>query len=508
MMAPSDAEGETKVGEARKAVNGFFMVHDVEAIDVNEQHIAPLSLAQEALSYVPPPDLVVYKFKNGDGERKIHCNTELSAEELEQLKKLQQEAINKNLTFYPSISVAATRYLSRARGDVKKALSLMCDTQAWRSSFFGNGAISSNQVMGDLNLGIVYFVGRDKDLRPTLVCRANRIPQEWYKNKETDRLIRIIIFCMEYMARYMLVPGKVEGNNLIVDLKDLSASQVPIKELAKLYSVMSHHYMGRVFKFYVMNLSTMLSMIASAAKSLLTDRQKQKLNFLNSPSELAKDFALHQLEQDHGGTRPALTSFFPFPMAPGPFEAGYSKGPHEKSVERVDKLLTAANCRGKLWDPRKSREDNTRIEWPVDGVEIFERCGLEVPAHLAEKVARLNAKANASTTEANAGAQATKLALPNEVKLGAPTTATVADTPTSCLPASPSLPMAAEYQKGFDLGGQTPATAATGIGPIEEEDDEGCEIIYSTTQDLQPDLTAAEVSPSSWFCCTSCSVAR
>ena len=34
-------------------------------------------------------------------------------------------------------------------------------------------------------------------------------------------------------------------------------------------------------------------------------------------SQLKEDFALNQLEEDLGGTRPLDTKFFPFPLPPG-----------------------------------------------------------------------------------------------------------------------------------------------------------------------------------------------
>lgn len=69
---------------------------------------------------------------------------------------------------------------------------------------------------------------------------------------------------------------------------------------------MTHHYLGRVHKFYICNMSWMLGSIAGMVKAVLTERQRQKLNFLSSAAELRKDFALHQLEEDVGGARPVF----------------------------------------------------------------------------------------------------------------------------------------------------------------------------------------------------------
>merc|ERR1719265_2408778 len=116
---------------------------------------------------------------------------------------------------------------------------------------------------------------------------------------------------------------------------------------------MSHHYIGRVYKFYVCNMSWMLSAIAGTASAILTDRQKQKLVFVKDVKELRESFALHQLEEDLGGSRAPCTTFFPFPLLPGPFTAGYEGGPRQDAVPGCAEALPEETYMGKLWDPKQ-----------------------------------------------------------------------------------------------------------------------------------------------------------
>lgn len=272
----------------------------------------------------------------------------------------------------------ATRFLSSARTDVKKAMKSMQATQEWRSAYFRDGPLRDESILEDLNLGIVYFSGRDSELRPTLVVRACRIPQQWYKEKRVDRLIRLLVFCMEYMLRYMLVPGRIENLCVIVDLKGIGFSQVSVGALSDVYKVMSHHYSGRVFRFFIANLPTCLSMIAGMAKALLTDRQKQKLVVLRDVKELQKHFALHQLEDDLGGSRPCFSEFYPFPLQAGPFECGFAGGADQLAVPYVYKALKADAVIGRLWNPEKSWEDNVCIELDAEAEPILEACGVSL----------------------------------------------------------------------------------------------------------------------------------
>mmetsp|Transcript_21082 Transcript_21082/g.72545 ORF Transcript_21082/g.72545 Transcript_21082/m.72545 type:complete len:488 (-) Transcript_21082:475-1938(-) len=360
--------------------NGFQTVPELETLTCKDENVSAFSLPSEVIMFEPSPSLVVAPFDNGDCERKIHCNIKLQVAEQEKLMALQREANAQSLKFFPSVTAMATRFLSHSRMDVKKALKSMQATQEWRQNYFKDGPIDDVSLLEDLGHGIVYFSGRDVELRPTLVVRGTRIPAQWYKEKRVDRLIRLLVFCMEYMTRYMLVPGRVENLSVIVDLKGLGLSQVSVSALSDVYKVMSHHYSGRVFRFYVANMPTCLSMIAGMAKSLLTDRQRQKLVVLRDVQELRKHFALHQLEEDLGGSRPALTQFYPFPLQAGPFEAGWAGGPDATAVPGVHLALTAGAAIGRLWDPDKTEEDNLCIEFNPDAEPILERCGLSVRA--------------------------------------------------------------------------------------------------------------------------------
>jgi len=196
-------------------------------------------------------------------------------------------------------------------------------------------------------------------------------------------MIKLLIFCVEYMLWYMLVPGRIENNNIIVDLKGLGITQLPISALSDIYKVMSHHYIGRVFRFYVVNLSPMLNMISGAVTGLLTDRQKQKLCILSNVKDLGNYFALHQLEEDLGGTAPIIKDFFPFPMPAGPFEIGASSGANSNAVSGCHRALSEAGKIGHLWDLSKSVEQNGNTDWSAEAYDIFERCNYPIPSNCA-----------------------------------------------------------------------------------------------------------------------------
>jgi hypothetical protein len=360
--------------------NGFSAVVDPPPLDISEENIAPLSLPQEVFTFTPGDAELISKFSGADQERKIHCNLELRPDELERLKLLRDEANEKGRTYYTSITVMATRYMSYARGNADKAIAMMDETQKWRSEYFGKGPLADSKLIEDFSQGVLYFTGRDFALRPVLVIRACRLPAAWHKDGTgVTRLIKMLVFSMEYLRRYMFVPGKVENIVVLVDLKNLGIADVPIKSLKAIYSVLSHHYIVRVFRFYIVNMSYMLSSLVSVVKPILTDRQRQKLCFLKNVNECREWIALHQLEEDLGGSRPVVTKFFPFPLLPGPFTSGCSDGPRTDAVQNCHRALTAEGFRGHLWDSSKSEAENTQYEYTEFAEDIFKACGLPIP---------------------------------------------------------------------------------------------------------------------------------
>jgi hypothetical protein len=354
-------------------VQEFELIDEAAPIVCSENSFAPFSLPAEAFSFQPKPEQVVCVYRSGDRERRIHSNIELTTVEQEHLTALQTEAWKEGAKFYPSVSCNATRFISRARGDPKKALKLMQATQEWRQTYFKAGPIRDEDIREDLEYGIVYFTGRDSHLRPSIVVRACRIPPQWWKEKRVDKLMRILIYCMEYFVRYMVVPGRVENLSVIADMKGVGFAQCNLSFLSEINSVLSHHYLGRVCYFYVLNMPASLRMLATAVKKLLTDRQQQKIQILDDPSKLRKDFALHQLEEDMGGSRPIVTKPIPFPLQPGPFESNYAGGPDLNECPGMHKVLSDKGARGRIWDPSKSEEANQELEYSEEGPHLLQK---------------------------------------------------------------------------------------------------------------------------------------
>lgn len=361
-------------------LNGFSVFPEPEYLRLAPESIAPFSLPQEALAFRPTGSDLVSRFSNGDSERMIFCNTELDPKEQRWLRNCQAEAERRGDSFLPSMAVAAGRYLGDAKGDVNIALERMTTTQAWRRSFFSAGPITDEAIREDMGRGILYFCGRDSALRPALVVRPARIPVELAN--QPQRFNRMFIFCMEYFLRYMIVPGKIENICVILDLRNLALSQVPLSSLMEVKAVLCNQHAGRVFRFYICNMPLVLRAVSGVVRAAMTERQRQKIVFVKSHETLRREFALHHLEEDLGGTRPPVEEFLPFPLLPGPFRAGSTAGPRADAIPHVHRVLTEEGARGRLWDSRLSRADNVRVDYATTpaALDILRRCSVAAGA--------------------------------------------------------------------------------------------------------------------------------
>merc|ERR1712007_326531 len=280
--------------------------------------------------------------------------------------------------FLPLMSVRGTRYITTARGDVERALTMMKATNEWYHEHFQTPC-SEKLMAEDLKHGIAYWCGRDSELRPILVFRANRIPAAWHKAGSYDKVVRVVTFCFEYFFKYMTIPGAVESFSVLIDLQGLSLTQIPVAALKEMYKSMANHYTVRVTRMYICNMSTFLRGIYAIAKNVITERQNQKLCVVTSKAELLKDFAAHHLEKDFGGTKENIKDSWPFQLSPGPFTAGHKGGLNKKAIPNVHKAFVPEALCCRLWNPDLSPSENTHQEYSQLARTIFEHCGLTPP---------------------------------------------------------------------------------------------------------------------------------
>lgn len=392
-MAPDASSDSNKISNESSAGSHFssatsssqgshILAHPSENVPENELepclHTLEVDFAPpefcfpgELFFHIPQECDLVVQFKSGDSERKIHLNTSLTPQEIAEVKEMRQRLIERGVKLDKFLHMSLTRYISRARGDIDRAIELILTTQQWRKDYFKQPLRSwDSELKRGLMKGVMYFCGRDKSMRPLMVVAAKRAPASWYK--KPDFFIKLLIFHMEYLSRHFLVPGVVETLNVLIDLRGIDIWTFPISKLGQVYKVLSNHYLGRVQHFYILNAPRFLGAIMRFITKLLTDRQQQKLVFCADTEPLTKAHMPSQLEHHYGGTRLKIHTF-PYSFAPGPFNEDHLPAEHSRIPDCARALGPDTWLSGKLLLEKRNADVSPQelIAWGPEHADVL-----------------------------------------------------------------------------------------------------------------------------------------
>jgi len=330
----------------------------------------------ELLTFQPTPADIKTVFKNGDYERKIYNNIELDPHEREAIAALRHLQKTAKIPLSRSMQCRILRFLSHTRNDEGKALQCLLVTQEWRKTHFRR-PLSDTALRDKLRNGFSYFCGRDSGMRPMLFVRP-KIALAVASSFDVSCVINLFTFCMEYALRYLFLPGKVESLNVVLDLDGMALLHYKDDRVRQLIRVMTRHYVGHLYKIYIINSPIWIGSIWSVFKSVLSDRQRAKTEFLKKPKDVCSGAkcARHQIEKQFGGTKPNLTQYYPFSFSPGPFTADYDGMPD------MDAPKDAYRCINRITSVGMLAEDGPPMPliWSSRGQDLLLHHDIPMPA--------------------------------------------------------------------------------------------------------------------------------
>ena len=94
-----------------------------------------------------------------------------------------------------------------------------------------------------LNLGGVYIHGRGRNMRPIIIVNIEKLmkSKEYFGQNDID-LIYLIIFLMEYIDKFMMIPGRIENFMLIIDCQNIGVFNSPISLFKKIMKIITDYY--------------------------------------------------------------------------------------------------------------------------------------------------------------------------------------------------------------------------------------------------------------------------
>ena len=113
-----------------------------------------------------------------------------------------------------------------------------------------------------LNMGGIYIHGRGKNLRPIIIVNVDKLleHQELFGKDNID-LIYLIFFIMEYVDKFMMIPGRIENFLLIIDCLNIGVFNAPFNLFKRLMSIITDYYQCRSRQIFCLNAGTMFKTV-------------------------------------------------------------------------------------------------------------------------------------------------------------------------------------------------------------------------------------------------------
>ena len=346
--------------------------------ELKKRHLKALP-TEEMYRYFPnESDIITLQENPKDNYRFIFCGmkkTEFEEKKLEEFNKFLEEKMKKkNIDiFLPDwwIESDTMRYFQASNYDFKKVYELIKENIKNTEDSL---RIIDRRIRYILNSGLVYMHGRDCHFRPIIVVEAERAIELMDKMGYTfEELSQALLFFMNYIVNYMLVPGQIENWFLICDLKNIGVTKMSL--FSKILSALSK-FRCRVIKNYILNLSGFVKFALSSVLSVLGSSSAKKIVIVKENQlEVMQEFILKEnLQEKHGGISPNLipgeNNLFP-PVVPSEF---YKK-PNEKlnivTPEEYKEMCLESNpfkpytiCESyvKLWQKEKEEKEEKEKE--------------------------------------------------------------------------------------------------------------------------------------------------
>ena len=277
-----------------------FFLNNEELLKRHEQALP----TKEMYRYFPPKEEIILSDSNPKKNYRFIFNGQPKTDyEQRKLNEYNEYELKHGKLSYPNIWLESDtmRLLQAAEYDLEKTYNMAKD----RINFINTSPTSINEkIISLLNSGIVYIYGRDHHFRPIIVISVKEYLDAIEKYKYSfEEINQSVIYLMNYLIKYILIPGQIENWVSMIDFKSTGVSAM--SDFKKLLNTLNS-YRGRVFRNYLINISGFLSFAIKAAANLFGSSSAKKLKLL-AKDELHKMQELispENIQKKYGGTAP------------------------------------------------------------------------------------------------------------------------------------------------------------------------------------------------------------
>ena len=257
--------------------------------------------------YFPNENDILIKNKNPKDNYRFIFNgmdkTPYEKEKLEELTKYIAEKEKDINNFFPEwwLESDTLRFLQATNYDIKKTHTLIKENIKYSKQTI---KIIDKRIRFILNYGFIYMYGRDMHFRPVIIVEVSKSCELMDKLKYTfDELNQAMIFFVNYIINFILLPGQIENWIMICDLKS-----VGVGKLGQFKNILNtlNRFRGRVFRNYILNLGTFMRAAASGFLSILGSSSAKKIIMVeNGKYEVMQQYIRKEnLQIKYGGSAP------------------------------------------------------------------------------------------------------------------------------------------------------------------------------------------------------------
>ena len=101
---------------------------------------------------------------------------------------------------------------------------------------------------------------------------------------------------------------------IIVDLRDVGVTDIPVKKMKSFVNIPSHSFKGQMFRLVSCNTSMLMRGVFNIVSLWLSEFEQQSMSLCAEDQcidELVKYASLEMIEEKFGGLRPNIVNFFP-----------------------------------------------------------------------------------------------------------------------------------------------------------------------------------------------------
>lgn len=131
---------------------------------------------------------------------------------------------------------------------------------------------------------------------------------------DLEEIVDMVICFGQFLQENLTIPGVTEGNFTLLDCDKVSPTQIPVKKLGGIISVLQDNYKSRMSWMFIVNVHWMLTGLWKVIKPILDPVVAQKIVLAGKKYEqMYKYVDKNSLEQKFGGNCPNLKEGQYFP---------------------------------------------------------------------------------------------------------------------------------------------------------------------------------------------------